>query len=245
MINYCLDRNMPIIECQLVNIEIDTIADGGKSVLRLNYRGQRYDFARAFATDRLDPATAGLPPERIQRQVNRSIGADELTTDCQLFDRGYLLVREIGYYSLWQIDLTASTSAATQQFAPPQVQIDRQDRAKKLGLQQASIWLFQELWLQLEDQLGDRQLQLASEKLIAVVPQIRTWVDLDRLSTLDPLTADELSAWSETDWIVFDRQLYQFAQKKLGQQFAISLTNEIVRSMPEQLNSTLANILNM
>jgi hypothetical protein len=225
---------MPVIESQLVKIGIAASAGGEKSVLRLNYRSQIYDLVRVFATDRLEPSDASLPAP-IARQLQQSLGVDSHDAVIKLLANGYLLVRERGYYSLWQIDRVNSAM------------VNDPDRSatEKLAFQQASIWLFQELWLQLDELLGDRQLQLLSESLISVTPHVRSWVDLDRLSTLDPLTAEELTSWSEEDTIAFTRQLYHLTQRKLGHEFGTKLTIEIVRSMPDSLSQILERVLNL
>ena len=228
---------MSVIESQLVKIGIAASASGEKSVLRLNYRSQIYDLVRVFAIHKLESTDPSLP-ERIEQQLQQALGVRSRDAVINSLANGYLLVREIGYYSLWQLDRTTLTVA---DFS---INFDRQG-AGKLALQQASIWLFQELWFQLDELLGDRQLQLLSESLISVTPHVRSWVDIDRLSTLDPLTAKELTSWSEADSIAFTRQLYHLTQKKLGHEFGTKLTIEIVRSMPDLLRQTLERVLNL
>jgi hypothetical protein len=228
---------MPVIESQLVKIGIATIVGGEKSVLRLNYQAQIYDLVRVFAIHKLESTDPNLP-ERIAKQLQQSLGVRSRDAVISSLANGYLLVREIGYYSLWQLARTALTVANSS------VRSDREG-AGKLALQQASIWLFQELWLQLDELLGDRQLQLLSESLISITPHVRSWVDLDRLSTLDPLTAEELTAWSEEESIAFTRQLYHLTQKKLGHEFGTKLTIEIVRSMPDSLSQIVERVLNL
>ncbi len=228
---------MPVIESQLVKIGIATIAGGKKSVLRLNYQSQLYDLVRVFAIHKLESTALSLP-DRIEQKLQQSLGVRSSDAVIKALANGYLLVREIGYYSLWQLARTTSTVADSS------VRSEREG-AGKFALQQASIWLFQELWLQLDELLGDRQLQLLSKSLIAITPHVRSWVDLDRLSTLDPLTAQELTTWSEEDSIAFTRELYHLTQKKLGHEFGTKLTIEIVRSMPDALSQTLARVLNL
>jgi hypothetical protein len=228
---------MPVIESQLVKIGIATIAGGKKSVLRLNYQSQLYDLVRVFAIHKLE-STAPSLPDRIAQQLQQLLGVRSRDAVINALANGYLLVRESGYYSLWQ--LARSTLTVTNS----SVRSEREG-VGKLGLQQASIWLFQELWLQLDELLGDRQLQQLSESLIAITPHVRSWVDLDRLSTLDPLTAKELTAWSEEDSIAFSRELYHLTQKKLGHEFGTKLTIEIVRSMPDALSQSLERVLNL
>ncbi len=222
---------MPVIESQFVNIAIATVASSKISVLRLNYQEQIYDLVRVFATHPLEPPESGLPA-RIQQQLLQLLGV-AVGDATRNLENGYLLVREAGYYSLWQLE----RSHLARQSEP--------EEASKLALQQASIWLFQELWLQLDELLGDRQLQLLSEQLIAVTPHVRSWVDLDRLATIDPLTAEELRSWSQGDSIAFTQKLYHLTQKKLGHQFGTKLTIEIVRAMPDALGQVLASVLNI
>lgn len=225
---------MPVIESQLVKIGIAASAGGEKSVLRLNYRSQTYDLVRVFATHQLAPSNASIP-EPIAYQLQRSFGVDAPDAVIKLLADGYLLVREIGYYSLWQIDRSSSGIATDADRAA----------AKALALQQASIWLFQELWLQWDELLGDRQLHLLSEDLIGIVPQLRSWADLDRLAKIDLSTSQQSILWSEPDSIAFVRQLYHSTRKKLGHQFGTKLTSEIVRSMPDDLSQKLAHVLNI
>ena len=85
--------------------------------------------------------------------------------------------------------------------------------------------------------MGARQLQLFTKELLAVTPQIQAEVDLDRLLALDPLGLARLG-WSKQDFMTFDRQLYQFAQKKMGRQFGTQLTIDIIQAMPDSLQLT-------
>lgn len=222
---------------QLVAVEIYIGSNEQKSVLKLSYQSQSYDFVQAFGSHQRERAEQKLQQLRM---VARS-GTDP-----------YLLVREVGYYSLWVLDLSLNVFSKGAGFPPT----DGNDRSQcesppqegyqhqiDLELQQASIWLFQELWLQWQDLLGTKQLQLFADSLLAVNPQLKSWVDLDRLLNLDPLGIDKLESWSELDLIGFDRQLYQFTQKKLGQQFGTKLTIEIIQLMPDSLRSRLLKIL--
>jgi hypothetical protein len=214
---------MSIIDPQLVNIEIAPHPSDGKLVLRLKYHQQIYDLVRVFASHKVERAE-----QKLQQAIESSGNAVNNTTD------RYLLVGEVGYYSLWKLDSTFNTSSANGQ----------SDRAAKiLELQQASIWLFQELWLQWQDLLGARQLEVFTEDLLTVTPQLQAWIDLDRLLVLDPLGTARLESWSEIDFMAFDRKLYQLTQKKIGRQFGTELTIEIIQTMPERLRSTLTNIL--
>jgi hypothetical protein len=223
---------MPVIESQLVKIGIATSASGEKSVLRLNYRSQIYDFVRVFGSDRLAPTATSLP-EPIAHKLQQSLGVNSGEAAIELLTTEYLLVREVGYYSLWRIDRVNSPIAND---------VDR-SIAEKLALQQASIWLFQELWLQWDELLGDRQLHLLSEDLVDLVPQIRDRSDLDRLATMELVNTHGSLSWTEADSISFIRQLYHLTQKKLGHQFGSELTDEIVRSMPDALRQKLERIL--
>ena len=111
-----------------------------------------------------------------------------------------------------------------------------------LELQQASIWLLQELWLQWQDLLGARQLQVFAKELLAVTPQIQSGIDLDRLLALDPLGL-ALLGWSKQDFMTFNRQIYQLTLKKMGRQFGTQLTLDIIQAMPDSLQLTLTEIL--
>jgi hypothetical protein len=225
---------MPVIESQSVKIGIAASAGGEKSVLRLNYRSQTYDLVRVFATHHLEPTDVTIPKPIVDR-LQRSFGVNSPDAVTKLLAEEYLLVREIGYYSLWQLDRSTSVMAKA---------ADR-SAAEKLALQQASIWLFQELWLQWDELLGDRQLHLLSEDLVDIAPQLRSGVEVDRLAQLDLATTQALISWSETDSIAFARQLYHLTQKKLGHQFGTKLISEICRSMPDELGQKLVRVLNI
>ena len=215
---------MSIIDPQLVNIEITPLTGDRASRLRLNYQGQIYDLVRAFANDKR---------ERAEQQLAQLMAIDR---DLGTFTDRYLLVGEVGYFSLWELDRSI----------PNISNLERQAELKNdLALQQASIWLFQELWLQWQDLLGARQLQAFADNLLKVTPQLGSGVDIDRLLSLDPLAPTKLGSWSELDFITFDRQLYQLTQKKLGQQFGTKLTIEIIQAMPDSWQSILTNILDI
>ncbi len=219
---------MSIIDPQLVNIEITPLSGDGKSGIRLKDRGRRYNLVQAFASNKRERAEQ-------QFQKLREISSDVASESTP--DR-YLLVREVGYYSLWELDLsTLNTSNPSEKFECNH-EID-------LELQQASIWLFQELWAQCQNLLGAGQLKAFTDNLLSVTPQLKSWVDLDQLLILDPLTTDKLGSWAKSDFITFDRQLYHLTQKKIGQQFAAKLTADIIQSMPDKLRSTLLNILDI
>ena len=81
--------NMAIIDAPLVNIELSTCSSNLGSTLQLNYHEQRYDLVQAFASHKLE-----LAQQRWQQRIavyNAVSGR-------------YLLVREVGYYSLWMLD---------------------------------------------------------------------------------------------------------------------------------------------
>lgn len=215
--------DMSIIASQSVDIEISTLPDDRYSRLRLNDRGHTYNLLQAFAIPKLD---------RAQQQLQQLIELDRDPVSSSNPNR-YLLILEVDYYSLWELDRSIATSSLNER-------ID--DERIELELQQASIWLFQELWLQWQDLLGARQLQLFTKELLAVTPQIQAEVDLDRLLALDPLGLARLG-WSKQDFMTFDRQLYQFAQKKMGRQFGTQLTIDIIQAMPDSLQLTLSKVL--
>ena len=215
--------DMSIIASQSVDIEISTLPDDRHSRLRLKDRGHIYNLLQAFAIPKLD---------RAQQQLQQLIELDRDPVSSSNPNR-YLLILEVDYYSLWELDRSIATSSLNER-------ID--DERIELELQQASIWLFQELWLQWQDLLGARQLQLFTKELLAVTPQIQAEVDLDRLLALDPLGLARLG-WSKQDFMTFDRQLYQFAQKKMGRQFGTQLTIDIIQAMPDSLQITLSEVL--
>lgn len=215
--------DMSIIASQSVDIEISTLPDDRHSRLRLKDRGHIYNLLQAFAIPKLD---------RAQQQLQQLIELDRDPVSSSNPNR-YLLILEVDYYSLWELDRSIATSSLNER-------ID--DERIELELQQASIWLFQELWLQWQDLLGARQLQLFTKELLAVTPQIQAEVDLDRLLALDPLSLARLG-WFKQDFMTFDRQLYQFAQKKMGRQFGTQLTIDIIQAMPDSLQLTLSKVL--
>lgn len=218
--------DMSIIASQSVDIEISTLPDDRHSRLRLNDRGHIYNLIQAFAITKLD---------RAQQQLQQLIELNRDPVSSSNPNR-YLLIREVDYYSLWELDRSIATSSLNDR-------ID-DERETILELQQASIWLLQELWLQWQDLLGARQLQVFAKDLLAVTPQIHAEGDLDRLLALDPLGLARLG-WSKQDFMTFDRQLYQLAQKKMGRQFGTQLTIDIIQAMPDSLQITLSEVLGM
>jgi hypothetical protein len=224
------------LDPQLVAVEIHTLSDEQKSVLKLRYQSQSYDLVQAFGSHQRERAEQKL-------QQLSTISRSEVDSHSEQLSRRYLLVREVAYYSLWVLHVSlnpSDRSDRSQYDSSPQRRCQHQI---DLELQQASIWLFQELWLQWQDLLGARQLQVFADSLLAVNPQLRSWIDLDQLLNLDPLGIDKLESWSELDLIGFDRQLYQLTQKKLGQQFGTKLTIDIIQLMPDSLRSRLLDIL--
>ncbi|WP_373546582.1 hypothetical protein [Chamaesiphon sp.] len=215
---------MSIIASQSVDIEISTLPDDRHSRLRLNDRGHIYNLLQAFAIPKLD---------RAQQQLQQLIELNDRAVSISNPNR-YLLVREVDYYSLWELDRSIAKSSLNDRI--------NDDREIELELQQASIWLFQELWLQWQDLLGARQLQVFAKDLLAVTPQIEAEVDLDRLLALDPLGLARLG-WSRLDFMTFDRQLYQLTQKKMGRQFGTKVTLDIIQAMPDSLQITLSEVL--
>jgi hypothetical protein len=220
---------MSIVDQQLVDIEIFTNAGDIESQLRLNYQGQFYHLHQAFAVPKLDELATALG-ERVKQKLQ------QLTA--QHGDR-YLLVREVGYYSLWELDRA--------KFDPALIELSLIDRQIPIGLelQQASVWLFQELWLQLAESIGERQLQVLAENLVTVTPPARSWLDLDRLLTLDPLKTGKLDTWAEADFATFDRQLYHLTQRKIGRKFGTELTIDIIQTMPERLQLVIKPVLDL
>ncbi|WP_310488106.1 hypothetical protein [Chamaesiphon sp. VAR_69_metabat_338] len=213
---------MSIIDAKSVQIGISTRADERISRLKLDYQGQTYDLLRVVAAGKLNPGRAGS-------QWQQAI--DATPTGC-------LVVAEANYYSLWTIERAISTPPTATQQAVPMA-------ATRLELQQASIWLLQELWVQWESSLGVKQLPIIAEEIVAATPALQSRRDFDRLLAIDPWAEAKLEAWRDKDFELFDRHLYDIAQHKLGRQFGTELTIEIVRSMPALLQATLAEILEL
>jgi hypothetical protein len=225
--NIFFSAKMSITDPRLVHIEIANLPNRGTPGLRLTYQGQTYDLLQAFSTHKLEAA---------QHQWQHLMSLDR-NSDPGAIDR-YLLVGEVGYYSLWALDRFYSQPLVA---AP---QIDRHSQPR-LEVQQASLWLFQELWFQWQDLLGARQLTVFAEDLVSLMPQIESQADLDRLLELDPLATSRLVGWTELDFRTFDRQLYHLTQKKLGHQFGTKIAIEIIESMPEFLRSILVEMLEL
>jgi hypothetical protein len=211
---------MSIVEQQLVDIEIVTIPGNKRSDLRLNYQGQTYHLQQAFAEIKLAQA------QQQCQQLKLAHG-----------DR-YLLVREVGYYSLWEID-GVEEQRHIDRINVPELATEI---SIELELQQASLCFFQELWLRLEDLIGSRQLQLLATSLFTLVPHVQSPIDLDRLLKLDPLGNERLASWTEEDLIVFDRQLARLTQQKLGKQFGAELVLDVIESIPERLRTKLSGV---
>lgn len=219
-----------ITDLESVNIEIAAIPDRQLAGLRLTYQDRTYDLIRIFGDRQLD-----LAQQQFQDLSLKQNAAGMLATPDK-----YLLVREVGYYSLW-----ALANAHQQPIVLGRANLVERRAETSLELQQASMWLLQEIWLQWQELLGTRQLQIFSENLIAIAPQLQSRTDLDRLLAMSPMTPIALKAWESADLIAFDRHIYQLAQQKLGRQFGTELTIEIVRSMPPQLQSALTNVLDI
>ena len=217
---------MSITDSQLVNIEIATLPHRGISGLRLTYQDRKYDLIQAFSDRKLDAA---------QQQWRQLMSLPNTTENSAATDR-YLLLREVGYYSLWALDRSLPMSS----IARPQT-----DGHHELGLelQQASLWLVQELWLQWQDLVGARQLQVFAENLVMHTPPLQSRADLDRLLALEPMATARLAVWTELDFRTFARQVYHLTQQKLGQQFGTQIVSDIIQSMPELLRSTLVDTL--
>jgi hypothetical protein len=213
---------MSIIDAKLVRIGISHRADDRISRLQLDYQGQTYDLVRVVASHKLNPDRP--VPQQWQRAIDAS-------------PNGCLVVAEAKYYSLWMPERTTTQPALT---APKQSAPSVDTR---LELQQASIWLVQELWAQWESLLGAKQLLVIADELVALTPALQSRQDLDRLRLLDPFAETKLANWTRADFEIFDRQLSQIAQDKIGRQFGTELTIEIVRSMPALWQATLAEIL--
>jgi hypothetical protein len=227
---------MPVIEAQLVKIEMVAIPGRGTSILQLNYQGQTYHLVLAVDSHKLETADLKLR-HRTEQQLQQLMLAEGATIEQLSPINRYLLVREVGFYSLWKL------ARSTQLTSALEIKNDRSSQPE-IELVRASIWLFQELWLQLENLLGAKQLQLLIDRLL-VVTNFQSGVDLDRLLSLDPLKIEILGDRSDLDWVEFDRQLYQFTQKNIGHQFGTKLTIEIVETMPESLKSILLGVLNL
>ena len=210
--------NLAIIDAPSVRIELSNLPDDRSLGLRLTYHGQKYNLVQAFASHKLE-----LAQQQLQRQIDTAKSGQ---------DR-YLLVQELGYYSLWVLDPLVNLAEATR------VSIG------DLELQQASILLLQELWSQWQDLLGERQLQILVDHLLAANLRLKSRADLDRLLDLDALGGDRLDGWEPADFSRFDRQLCQLTRQKLGQQFGTKLTVDIIDTMPDSWRSILLEVLDI
>jgi hypothetical protein len=218
---------MSIVEQQLVDIEIVTSPGQKRANLQLNYQGETYHLCQAFAMPKLAQAQAQWQQLRLTHGER------------------YLLVREVGYYSLWESDSDSLKEQCPDRSdrAEVETQLDRSASLQIEELRQASLCFFQELWLRLNDLIGTRQLQFVSNNLLTIVPHLKSSADVDRLLDLDS-ERDRLTDWAEAELIRFDRELYQLAQKKLGKQFASELIVDIITSMPDRLRLKLEQIFN-
>ncbi len=227
---------MPAIESQLVKIEIATTSDPGKSLLKLDYQGQIYTLAIAVARHKLDTLDP-IIRARTEQLLQQSIGSNANIWQTQPANR-YLLVREVGYYSLWKLESSLHAGVNLVTAIEPEIEPE----IKRLELVRASIWLFQEVWLQLENLLGSNQLPLSIDRLL-VVTKFQSREDLDRLLSIDPTGGEILDNYINLDWAEFDRQLYEFTQKKLGRQFGTKLIEEIIQTMPNSLSLSIEQII--
>jgi hypothetical protein len=214
---------MSIIDRKLVKIEISKVAGKQTSGLKLNYQDQKYNLVQAFASHKL---------ELVRSRLQQLIEANSRNINLDLPDR-YLAIQEEHYYSIWVIDLTQIQADILQQS-----QLD-------LELQQATIWLFQELWLQCQDLLGTKQLQVFIDDLLMKNSQLKSLKEIELLLGCDPLNSTMLVNWTRSELSGFDRQLYQLIQKKIGREFGTRLTIDIIESMPTSLRSILADILEL
>ena len=214
---------MSIIDRKLVTIEISPIAGKQTGGLRLNYQDQTYDLVQAFASQQR---------ELVQRRLQQLIDANNSGVNLAMPDR-YLAIHEEHYYSIWVVSLTQNQANILQQ------------SQRDLELQQASIWLFQELWFQCQDLLGVQQLQVLIDNLLMANPHIQSLRDVDLLLGLDPSSSVMLMNWIPSDFVGLDRQLYQLIQKKIGREFGRTLTTDIIQSMPDSLRSILVDILDI
>jgi hypothetical protein len=210
-----------MIDRKLVKIEISKIVGNETSELKLNYQDQKYDLVQAFASHKL---------ELVRSRLQQLVETNNYKLNLALPDR-YLVIREEHYYSIWAIDLNQDQTDVLQQS-----QWD-------LELQQASIWLFQELWMQCQDLMGAKQLQIFIDDLLMVNSRLKSLGDIERLLGYDPLSSTMLGNWTRSDFSGFDRQLCQLVQKKIGREFGKRLTSEIVQSMPASLRSTLVELI--
>lgn len=224
---------MSIIDPRSVTIKIASLPGNGNSKLQLHDRGKIYDLVQAFAAAKLYKAQL-----KLQHLVDRfGDSAIEFNPD------RYLLVREGSYYSVWELErCQVAIVDPTPAILSPQVMAVGEFN---IPLQQASFWLFQELWMQWEDLLGTQQLQVFSEHLLAALPRWQDRADLDRALNIDPLITERWESWEDGDSIALVRELYHLTQKKLGQQFGTKITIEILQSMPDSLAAIVTNILDI
>ncbi len=224
---------MSIIDPRSVTIKIATLPGNGNAKLQLHDRGKIYDLVQAFTVAKLEKAQL-----KLQQLIDRS-GDREIDFNA---DR-YLLVREGDYYSVWELDRSqVAIGEPTPDISSPQVTAADEFN---LSLQQASFWLFQELWMQWEDLLGTQQLQVFSEHLLAALPGWQSRADLDRALNIDPLIVERWEAWTDGDSIALVREIHHLNQKKLGQQFGTKITIEILQSMPDPLAAIVTNIVDI
>jgi hypothetical protein len=213
---------MSTIAAESFAIALVTLPGDRYSQLRLDRDGRTYDFVRVFSDKQSDLARQYL------QQLSQAAAARS-ATDL------YILVREAKCYSLWKQQQTSMSIDANEPL--PQADL--------LTLQQASLCLFQELWVQWEDLLGTQQLQIFARALSIAIPQLAERADIDRLLNLDPLAAQALDGWTAADWLALDRQLYRLTQKKMGDRFGSNTIAEIIDSLPAHLAPILTDLGNI
>jgi hypothetical protein len=214
---------MLIIDRQAVEIEFLQPNNSNIGILKLCYQERQYDFIRAFSADKLTEATHFYLHVKSERGDN------------------LLLIREVDYYSLWQLDSPRSLPLASS--------------VVYTDLQQAGIWFFQELWLRLTELLGRNQLESLGQNLFMAAPSLQCWEDLERLLNLDPIALSEPRAqqsrdlshgglWTEAEIEQLVCRLSRLAQKQLGESFVREIVEIILTEMPDRLKFSLTPILN-
>jgi hypothetical protein len=142
---------------------------------------------------------------------------------------GFLLIREAKYYSLWRL--------VRGLVSPPIACLPI------TKLQRSGLWFFQELWLRLDDLLGNQQVQVIGQNLLASVPQIPSWEGLEMVLEIDPSTMTEPQIWTDRDIITVVRLIHGLTQTKLGDRFTTEIIESILLDMPLEFRGEIRAIL--
>jgi hypothetical protein len=182
--------------------------------LELRYREKTYTLVRVYAKERVD---------KFKQFV---------TTIDPIYHDRYIIIEESKFHSLWQItDLDLERER------------QEQERESTKYLLQANCWFLREIWQQLAEAIGNKQMQEWRERLLKVVPQISSIQELEKLAT-EPIALVNPEPWTLRDAIAFSHQLDRSIKTKFDRQFAQEVVAEIIADMPARLQLEINRALN-